>query len=121
MAGDGVLYEWDDSDMQALIAKSIRNVEDMTPVMRSYAEYLVKETDERFKKEVSPDGTPWMPLSPLTVANKARQNKIDKILQQDGYLRLVHPSADRRAPGFIPTGCMGRSITGAARLAGAAK
>jgi phage virion morphogenesis protein len=99
MAGDGVLFKWDDKDLQAMIARSIGNIKDMTPVMKSFSEYMVTQTDKRFMDEKAPDGSPWQKLSSITLARKARLNKIDKILQQDGYLRLVHPHADKDSAG----------------------
>lgn len=99
MAGDGVLYNWDDKDLQAMIAKSIGNIKDMTPVMKSFSEYMVTQTDKRFRDEKAPDGSGWTPLAPATLERKAKLNKISKILQQDGYLRLVHPVADKDSAG----------------------
>jgi len=100
MSGDGTIFRWDDRDVQAMIARDIGRIQDMTPVMKSFAEYMVTQTDDRFKAEKAPDGSAWKALSPVTVASKARQNKIDKILQQDGYLRLVHPDASKDSAGI---------------------
>lgn len=82
-----------------MIAKSVRNASDMSPVMKGYSEYLVTQTDDRFRSETGPDGKKWQALSPVTKAAKAKAGKIDKILQQDGYLRLVHPESDRQSAG----------------------
>ena len=100
MAGDGVLFEWDDKDVQAMIAGNIGRIKDMTPVMKSFSEYMVTTTDKRFEDETGPDGKKWQKLAPVTRARKAERGKIDKILQQDGYLRLVHPSADKNSAGI---------------------
>ena len=99
MAGDGVAYQWDDNDLQAMVARAVGSIQDMTPIMKSFSEYMVGRTDDRFRNEKAPDGTPWTPLSPITVKRKKEQNKIDKILQQDGFLRLVHPAADKDSGG----------------------
>jgi len=99
MAGDGVLYEWNDKDMQAMVARSIGNIQDMTPVMKPFSEYMVKQTDDRFENEKAPDGSGWTKLAAATVARKAKLNKRSKILQQDGYLRLVHPEANKDSAG----------------------
>lgn len=99
MAGDGIAYQWDDTELQALVARTVGGIQDMTPVMKSFSEYMVGETDDRFRSEKAPDGTSWEPLAPITVARKKEQNKIDKILQQDGFLRLVHPDADKDSAG----------------------
>ena len=100
MSGDGVLYEWNDKDMQAMVAKTIGNIQDMTPVMKSFAEYMVNQTDDRFEAEKAPDGSGWAKLKDATVARKSKLNKRSKILQQDGYLRLVHPAADKDSSGI---------------------
>ena len=94
MAGATVTYEWDDSGLQAMIAKSIENIQDMTPVMKAFAEYMVLQTADRFKNEKAPDGTPWVRLNPVTKAMKKKEGKIDKILHSDGYLRLIHYEAE---------------------------
>ena len=48
-------------------------------------EYLRDSTQQRFADQADPDGDPWEPLKPRTIARK-RQNK-DKILTMRGYLR----------------------------------
>jgi phage virion morphogenesis protein len=102
MAGDGVLYTWDDKDLQDMIAQNIGRINDMTPVMKAFAEYMVKETDDRFKNEKAPDGSGWTPLKPATLERKAAmKGAIDKILQQGGYLRLVHPHANKDSAGVF--------------------
>lgn len=50
------------------------------PLYREIGDYMVLETDDRFVKEEAPDGTPWEPLSPATLAAKTT----DKILQEKG-------------------------------------
>ena len=99
MAGDGVQYVWEDKDLQRLVSSTIGRIQDMTPLMKAFSEYMVTQTDDRFEQQKAPDGSGWESLSPVTVARKAKQNKIDKILQQDGYLRLVHPHSDKDSAG----------------------
>jgi len=101
MAGDGVLYTWDDEDLQDMIAQGIGRINDMTPVMKAFSEYMVKETDDRFEREEAPDGSGWQALKPATLERKAKmKGAIDKILQQGGYLRLVHPEYDSDSAGI---------------------
>lgn len=52
----------------------------LQPLYRSIGEFLLLRTDERFQAEKAPDGTPWAPLSPATLAQKST----DKILQESG-------------------------------------
>lgn len=99
MAGDGVTYEWLDQDLQDKVSAYITRAGDMSPAMKGYADYLVTRTADRFDKEEAPDGSGWQSLKPATIARKKDQGKIDKILQQDGFLRLVHPESDARSAG----------------------
>lgn len=50
--------------------------------LNDIAEYLHISTDARARRQVSPDGTPWAPLSPRTLARK----KGNKILRESGAL-----------------------------------
>ncbi len=55
----------------------------LEPAFAEIGEYLLESHAERFSLEVAPDGTPWEPLAPATLANKAD----DRILQEEGFLR----------------------------------
>jgi phage virion morphogenesis protein len=99
MAGDGVAYEWDDEEFQKLLSAAIGRIENFEPAMKSFADYMVTRTAERFEKEQAPDGSQWEPLKPATLAEKQASGKIDKILQRNGFLRLVHPKADKDSGG----------------------
>lgn len=52
-----------------------------TPLL-DIGEYLLQSTDDRARKQISPDGTPWAPLSPRTLAKK----KGHKTLRESGAL-----------------------------------
>ncbi|MNZ38299.1 Phage virion morphogenesis family protein [compost metagenome] len=54
----------------------------MTP-LNDIGEYLHLSTDDRFRAQVGPDGTPWAPLSPVTLARK----KGNRILRESGTLQ----------------------------------
>jgi phage virion morphogenesis protein len=43
-------------------------LDDLTPVMQEIGEYLVESTKQRFQEGKAPDGTPWAPKSPATLA-----------------------------------------------------
>jgi len=43
---------------------------DLERPFKNLGDYLVKTTQERFDHEEAPDGTPWAPLSPVTVKRK---------------------------------------------------
>jgi len=99
MAGDGVAYEWDDRAFQQLLKETVGRVRNFTPAMKSFSEYMVTATADRFDREQAPDGSAWQALKPATVMEKQASGKIDKILQRNGFLRLVHPKATRDSAG----------------------
>lgn len=57
----------------------------LKPTLMDIGEYLMIADRQRFRAQVSPDGTPWAPLSPRYAKTK-RKNK-DRILFLDGYLQ----------------------------------
>jgi len=101
VAGDGVVFAWEDEEFQKLCQDAIDRVENAHPAMKSFAEYMVTRTADRFRDEEAPDGSDWDKLKPITLLRKQRRKPpaIDKILHQDGYLRLVHPHADDDSSG----------------------
>lgn len=60
-----------------------RRLDDFTTPLNDIGEYLHQSTDERFRQKVAPDGTPWAPLSPKTLARK----KGTGILREKGTLQ----------------------------------
>lgn len=56
---------------------------DLTTPLNDIAEYLHQSTDDRFIKQVAPDGSPWAPLAPSTLARK----KGGRILREKGTLQ----------------------------------
>jgi phage virion morphogenesis protein len=60
-----------------------RRLGDLTTPFNDIAEYLHQSTDDRFKQKVAPDGSPWAPLSAVTLARK----KGTGILREKGTLQ----------------------------------
>jgi len=56
----------------------------LSPALAQIGEYLLESHQSRFQLEIAPDGTPWAPLAPETLA---RKNGEDRILQDQGTLR----------------------------------
>lgn len=56
---------------------------DLTTPLNDIAEYLHQSTDDRFRQQVGPDGSPWAPLAPSTLARK----KGGRILRDKGTLQ----------------------------------
>lgn len=61
----------------------IKRLGDLTTPLNDIAEYLHQSTDDRFTKQVAPDGSPWAPLAPSTLARK----KGGRILRNKGTLQ----------------------------------
>lgn len=83
MAGAMLNVELDDSRTGAALAELMERLGDLTTPLLDIAEYLHQSTDDRFSRQVAPDGSPWAPLAPSTLARK----KGNKILRQDGHLQ----------------------------------
>lgn len=58
---------------------------DPAPMLRDIGEYLMIAHDQRFASQASPDGTPWLALSPAYLKRKKKNR--DKILVLDGFLK----------------------------------
>lgn len=43
---------------------------DLEPALRDIGEYLLESTQQRFIDQQAPNGEPWEPLSPKTLAKK---------------------------------------------------
>jgi phage virion morphogenesis protein len=59
---------------------------DLDPAFYEMGEHLLESTQDRMSQEVSPDGTPWEPLSINTIEQKDLTNQSDKILRGYGTL-----------------------------------
>tara|TARA_B110000211_G_scaffold218716_1_gene263806 strand:- start:834 stop:1280 length:447 start_codon:yes stop_codon:yes gene_type:complete len=59
---------------------------DLDPAFYEMGEHLLESTQDRISQEVSPDGTPWEPLSINTILQKDLTNQSDKILRGYGTL-----------------------------------
>ena len=77
--------EIDDRQAARALAELRRRGESMEPALRSIGELLLNSTRARFDSQTSPDGEPWTPLKPRTLARKKRNR--DKILTEEGRLR----------------------------------
>ncbi len=69
-----------------------RRVGDMRPAMQDIGEYLVGSTKARFATATAPDGTPWAPNRPVTIARYlgafGGSYKKDGSLSKKGQARL---------------------------------
>lgn len=82
MAGAMLDVKIDASLAAGELEKLIERLGSMTTPLNDIAEYLHMSVDARARRQVAPDGTPWAPLSPRTLARK----KGKKILRESGAL-----------------------------------
>lgn len=85
-------------EIDRTLARVLRGLKDATPLARLVGEEMTLLTDDRFRDENDPDGSPWAALSPRYVAWKQRKGHITKILQMRGDLRArvaYQPYPDR--------------------------
>ena len=76
--------------MAALEAKA----NNLRPVFDEIANHLYNLTEAALESETSPDGTPWQPLSPVTIARKGH----DQMLYDQGDLREnIHYDSDHES------------------------
>ena len=62
-------------------------VENPSGTMNEIADFLVKQTEKRFADEKGPDGTPWAPRSPVTLARYGKLGlSFGGVLRQSGQL-----------------------------------
>ena len=84
----GIRFKVDVASIQPLA----RRVGEMAAIdtgtlMPRLGEYLQRSTQERFRTQAGPDGTPWAALRPRTLARKKRNR--DKVLTERGFLRKM--------------------------------
>ena len=83
MAGAMLDVTVDDSLIGKALEELARRLADLTTPFNVIGEYLHQSTDDRFSKKVAPDGSPWAPLSAVTLARK----KGPGILREKGTLQ----------------------------------
>jgi len=83
MAGSILDVTIDQSQVGRVLGELAQRLGDLTTPFNDIAEYLHQSTDERFRSKVAPDGSPWAPLSAVTLARK----KGPGILREKGTLQ----------------------------------
>lgn len=82
MAGASFKFTIDDAALREMLA---RQTQPPTELLSQLGEYLLRSTQDRFKTQMAPDGTPWQALSPGYKKRKDRHR--DKVLTLNGTLR----------------------------------
>lgn len=85
MAGASIQVDFQDQQVQRVLAELLHRAEDLTEAFEGIGIYLSGSHDERWDDQQSPDGAPWAPLSPKYQQRKKRNR--DKILVLDELLQ----------------------------------
>ncbi|WP_321367602.1 phage virion morphogenesis protein [uncultured Desulfuromusa sp.] len=56
----------EDDQVQQALNRALKATGDLTPAMKAIGEHLLRSTEENFRGEHEPDGTPWKPLKVLS-------------------------------------------------------
>lgn len=83
MSGVRVELAVDDQALRRGLTDLAARGKDLRVPLRSIGEMMLRSTDERFSKERDPEGQPWAPLMPATLAHKRNT----RILTEAGNLR----------------------------------
>jgi len=83
MAGVTLEVTVDQNQIGKALYELTERMGDLTTPLNDIAEYLHQSTDNRFRQQVAPDGSPWAPLAPSTLARK----KSGRILREAGTLQ----------------------------------
>ena len=85
MAGAFISIDANTPEILEALQALLRRIGNLEPAFEDIGAYLERSHDDRWQEQVSPDGTPWAPLSEKYQEKKPK-NK-DKILVLEGYLR----------------------------------
>ena len=100
------------SSLRARVAR-MKNLE---PAMRVIAAAVDQLVDDSFRNQASPSGTPWAPLSGVTVYRRiARKKSGDRITYQMRRVMTKRGKLTKRAQGLLAPGAMQR-LTDTGRL-----
>jgi len=65
----------------------------LAPAFRDFGVYMERETQDQFKREIDPDGKPWEPLKPATLAQKKTSFKLRETFTM--YNTLYYTATDK--------------------------
>lgn len=63
----GISLRIHDAAFKAMIKRYLAKAGDLSPAMKSFGEYMLARTDERFTRQVDPRGNPWRRLAAATI------------------------------------------------------
>lgn len=88
MTGFNIKIEFDDAEARRNLTDLLDRLANPRPFYKNVGEVVEKSVIDRFQTETAPDGSPWTPLRPSTLASRLRRKKSDRgILRDSGDLR----------------------------------
>jgi phage gpG-like protein len=72
----GLVVKFNDKNFKSFMKDLKQTTKNLEPAFRDFGNYLKKETDTQFQKEIDPNGKPWEPLKPSTIARKRTPYKL---------------------------------------------
>ena len=81
---DGVRLELDSDAALDALRRALEVTTNPRPMLASIGEGLLASTEDRFRDERAPDGTPWAPLSPSY--RRVKRKNANRILWLEGRL-----------------------------------
>lgn len=92
MAGATITVTLDDAEVKTALTRLGTRMSDLSPAMRSIGEKLLQSTRGRIEHGgPAPDGAPWAPLSPVTLA---RKKGVGKLIERGRLLGSFNYRAD---------------------------
>lgn len=76
MAGFSIRFELVDTDAAARLQEMLSRMDERRPLFSAIGDMILRSTAENFRKQRSPDGTPWTPLRPKTVKQRQRRKQL---------------------------------------------
>lgn len=70
-----IQLEIKDHEIQELLNRLRQRISDLSPAMQAIGAFYERSVLENFKNQSAPDGTPWQPLSPVTLQLGLAKNK----------------------------------------------
>ena len=91
MSGVRLAFSFNDTSLRDALRRKLARLEDKAPLLKLIGEEFVSAggiINRRFKEERGPDGKPWAPLSPRTIASRLKRkgNSPITILRMYGHL-----------------------------------
>jgi phage virion morphogenesis protein len=91
-----VSIQFNDKVLQEKFREISKKVSDPSELMEEIGQIVLLSTDQRWEKEIDPNGDRWAENSAYTRQLKQEQGRIDKILQSSGRARAsINYKVDR--------------------------